>query len=121
MKKNNLFNELFSELSEADILAADLRHQVSRFIRNKRIELGMTQKQFAEYMDVTQGMVSKWESFSYNFSLEHIAAIFSKLKIDISFKANNASEEYENNITRYEFNPACTYTYSNQLSLNKGA
>ena len=120
MENKNYFNELFSELTESDILAGELRHQISKLIHNKRLELKMTQKQFAEYMGVTQGMVSKWESFGYNFSLDTIGEIFSKLKIDVAFKVNDISEEYSNNVTRYEFDNMRVYTYGGQ-SLNKGA
>ena len=96
MAKKDYFDEIFSNLSKADIIAGNLRHEISETIYNKRIALGMTQEQFAKHMGVSQGMVSKWESFSYNFSLEHIAEIFSKLEIDISFKTNDTFEEYTN-------------------------
>ena len=47
----------------------------------------MTQKEFAKFMGVTQGMISKWESAEYNFSVESIAQIAEKLgvTVDITF------------------------------------
>ena len=40
--------------------------KISAQIERERLEMGMSQKEFAEYMGVTQEMVSKWESREYN-------------------------------------------------------
>lgn len=39
----------------------------------------MDQKEFAKFMGVSQGMVSRWESGTYNFSVATLAEICSKL------------------------------------------
>lgn len=39
--------------------------KISARIERCRIEMGMNQQEFAKYMGVTQGMVSKWESREY--------------------------------------------------------
>lgn len=49
-----------------------------------RIEKGMTQTEFADFMGVSQGMVSKWESEDYNFTIEAIANICEKLDWDMN-------------------------------------
>ena len=46
----------------------------------------MTQKEFAKFMGVTQGMVSKWESGDYNFTIESICNILEKLDLDCNFE-----------------------------------
>jgi len=66
-------------LSKTDIYAAKAIAKISMFIYQYRRELNMTQKAFAEMMGVTQGMVSKWESADYNFSIDNIAQIAEKL------------------------------------------
>ena len=43
----------------------------------------MTQSEFAEYIGVSQGMVSKWESREYNFTIKSLNEIC--VKLDISF------------------------------------
>lgn len=59
--------------------------KVSANILKKRIQSGKTQKEFAKYMGVSQGMVSKWESGNYNFTIKAIAEIFDKLNISCKF------------------------------------
>lgn len=46
--------------------------------------MNMTQKEFAEYMDVSQGMVSKWESREYNFTIKSLNEICEKLQLCVS-------------------------------------
>lgn len=67
---------------------------ISANIERKRVELGMNQKQFAEYMGVSQGMVSKWESGEYNFTISTLNEICGKLNIKFIpyMKSNLASQ-----------------------------
>lgn len=67
MKKNNVAGlkdilQLFEDnVSVSDISASRYLGKISAAIVKKRVEMGMTQKQFSEYVGVSQGMVSKWE------------------------------------------------------------
>ena len=114
--RSDVFNSLFKTLSDSDILGADLRHQVSSAICLKRQELEMSQKEFSEFMGVSQSMVSKWESYSYNFSLNNVGDIFAKLDIPITFDMNNTDQKYTNNQS-YGSRPSITWS----TSLLKGA
>ena len=77
MKGNTkeMYEFISNYISKSDIYAASVIAKVSAFIINYRYKTGMTQKEFAEFMGITQGMVSKWESAEYNFSVESIAKI----------------------------------------------
>ena len=46
--------------------------------------MGLTQQEFAEYMGVTQGMVSKWESREYNFTIKTLNEICQKIDLELS-------------------------------------
>lgn len=82
---SELFNALTANLSPADIKSAMVIADISEKITSERLKRAMTQKEFAAFMGVTQGMVSKWESAEYNFTVESIAKIFEKLNLDFSF------------------------------------
>ncbi len=81
------FAKLLTERIPADILYKALTlSKISSQISFIRIEKGMSQKQFADFMGVSQSMVSKWENGDYNFSLCTLIDVFNKLnyKVDIS-------------------------------------
>lgn len=82
-----MFNYLSSHISKSDIYASKAIAKISMFIFKYRQDLNMTQKDFARMLGVSQGMVSKWESSEYNFTIQNIAQISEKLKVvfDIDF------------------------------------
>lgn len=48
-----------------------------------RIKMGKSQKEFAKFMNVSQGMVSRWESGTYNFTIETLSHIAHELNRSI--------------------------------------
>ena len=52
---------------------------ISASIESKRINLGLSQKEFANLLGVSQGMVSRYESGEYNFSIETLNELCSKI------------------------------------------
>ena len=71
-------------LSEAEVKSTIELAKISAKIEKRRQEMNMTQKEFAEYMDVSQGMVSKWESREYNFTIKSLNEICEKLQLCVS-------------------------------------
>ena len=61
---------LVSSLTKEQVKKLELIHEISMAIVHERKKLGMNQTEFAKFLGVTQGMVSKWESGEYNFTLE---------------------------------------------------
>lgn len=59
----------------------DMQIIISTMILDCRASKKLTQKEFAKFMGVSQGMVSKWESCEYNFTVDNIAKICDKLDI----------------------------------------
>ena len=88
---NEMYSLLASYISKSDIYAASVIAKVSAFIINYRNRTRMTQKEFANFMGVSQSMISKWESAEYNYSVESIAQIAEKLgyTFDVEFKPEN--------------------------------
>ena len=80
----DFFHVFEDALSSSDIMSSKVLSEISAYIVKSRAELGMTQKQFAKYMNVSQGMVSKWESSDYNFSVKTLADLAAKLGTDLT-------------------------------------
>ena len=59
MKGNTkeMYEFISNYISKSDIYAASVIAKVSAFIINYRYKTGMTQKEFAEFMGIKQGMV----------------------------------------------------------------
>lgn len=80
-KKTNWVSE---GLSDSEVKTIVELAKISARIERCRLEMGMTQKEFAEYMGVTQGMISKWESREYNFSIKTLNDICQKIDLELS-------------------------------------
>ena len=87
-------NEWLREgLSDSELKSILELAQISGKIERRRIELGMTQKEFADYMGVTQGMVSKLQIHKDHFltkqrtdvcsSIFHILQLTGKSKLSV--------------------------------------
>ncbi|MBQ4219280.1 MAG: helix-turn-helix transcriptional regulator [Butyrivibrio sp.] len=71
-------------LTEAEVKTAIELAKISARIERCRLDLGMTQQEFAKYIGVTQSMVSKWEGREYNFTIRTLNEICEKVNLDLS-------------------------------------
>lgn len=72
--------DFFEDLSDDKKEVIDLMAACAVFIHDKRLQLGLNQTQFGELFGASQGMVSKWESGDYNFTVQKLGEIFTVLK-----------------------------------------
>jgi transcriptional regulator with XRE-family HTH domain len=79
----SLLSALSDNLSAEEIALAGLKAEIASTIAGKRVRRGMNQKEFAEYMGVSQGLVSRWENGEANFTLQSLAEIAVKLDIKL--------------------------------------
>lgn len=91
---DDLFALFADTLSPADVLAAKLMGQVSSAITKERLNLNLTQKDFASYINATQSLVSRWEQGDYNFSINKIAEIASKLNLDVNITMEHPAQTH---------------------------
>ena len=94
MKLSEALADLAQDFSLADVIAAKLQAKIAIAITKKRLEYGMTQKEFAKKLNVSQGMVSKWESEDYNFTIESLAQIAEKLELNLEISLTPESDQY---------------------------
>lgn len=85
-----LFHSLTQEEKAVNAVMAD----ISYHIMDERRRRGMSQKEFAKLLGVSQGMVSRWESCDYNFSLEKAVSLFSRLglTVELQIRSDEANE-----------------------------
>lgn len=72
--------DFFEDLSDSKKEVIDLMAACAIFIHEKRLQLGMNQKEFGELFGASQGMVSKWESGDCNFTIQKLEEIIRVLK-----------------------------------------
>ena len=82
--------------------------------------MGMTQQEFAEYMGVTQGMVSKWESREYNFTIRSLNEIFHKLNFDFTVSIEKPCSKMNYKIIRWDNNLVRKNTHKNSWAKHIG-
>ena len=75
-------NWLTKGISEEQIKVEKALSVIAAEIYTKRTQMGMDQKAFAKFMGVSQGMVSRWESGTYNFSISTLIGICEKLELN---------------------------------------
>lgn len=104
LSMEDLLSALSENLSAEEILSADILSDLSTQITKERLRRKMTQSQFAELLEVSQGMISKWESKDYNFTIETLCKI--AVRLGWRFKALFVSSSHSG------FSSAITSSYS---------
>lgn len=89
-------------ISEAEVKTIVELAKISAKIERCRLDLGMTQKEFADYMGVTQGMVSKWESREYNFTIRSLNEICQKLGLTLSMNMEQPCSNPDYSIIKWD-------------------
>lgn len=120
---NDLFAIFEDVISTADVISADCQAKISSAIVKKRIELNLSQKAFAEKLGVSQGMVSKWESDDYNFTIQSLADIAAKLNMHLHVElvdevSDNPQYITPNNYNYYSYNNV-KFTIPKVISISK--
>ncbi len=98
---DTLLDGAFSELSKDEKMASNVLSDVALLISEKRISEGMSQKEFAEKLGISQGLLSRYESGSENLSVKKLSEIFCKLEIEpkLWFKDKACVSEAEDSIS----------------------
>lgn len=88
--------------SEAEVKTMVELAKISARIERCRIEMGMTQQEFAAYMGVSQGMVSKWESREYNFTIKALNEICQKIDLELSVRLEKPCAKSDYTIVKWD-------------------
>ena len=108
-----MIEKLADCLQNSDVMAAEQQAKIAAMIMRSRLDRQMSQKEFAEFMGVSQSMVSKWESEDYNFTIESLAKICDKLNLELDIEMRPYSE------AKSQYNQVSTWNvapYINRLA-----
>ncbi|WP_298016726.1 helix-turn-helix transcriptional regulator [uncultured Dysosmobacter sp.] len=98
MKNNTnlkaLLSALTESISDADLLLSAIQGELAATITSARIAKGMSQKDLATALDVTQALVSRWETGDVNFTLKTLVNIALKLGIKMRSPYVSADAPY---------------------------
>lgn len=114
-KKTNWVSE---GLSDTEVKTIVELAKISARIERCRIEMGMTQLEFAEYMGVSQGMVSKWESREYNFTIRTLNEICRKIDLELSVWVEKPCTKTDYTIIRWDEDKAVRCKEKNSWAKN---
>lgn len=84
----DLIDVIASKMGEAELAELTTLMEISSSISSQRKAKGLTQKEFAAKVGVSQGMVSRWESGDYNFSIKILSQIAVALDLELKCPLN---------------------------------
>lgn len=84
-----LLSSLSDEFSAEDLRFSDIASDLAAQIIERRVALGLTQKELAEKLGKSQDIVSKWENADCNFQIKTLIEISQRLNLPltISFRS----------------------------------
>ena len=89
---NEVMDTIFGNLPyTAEDRYYEILNNISIAVVDYRVKHGFSQKQLAEMLDVSQAMVSKYESGDYNISLKALVSLLDKLNIRMNIDFDGAS------------------------------
>jgi len=85
-------NWMISSLGSEEMVAAKIRAEVMFALQTFRQDHRYTQKQLAEILGVTQGLVSRWENGEENFTINTLAKIarVTDMRLELKFSRVSA-------------------------------
>jgi DNA-binding transcriptional regulator YiaG len=79
---------LFSDITPGDRLEARIKGEIAYALQKYRLDNNYTQMKFAEQLNVSQSMLSRWENAEENLTIKTIAKILGVLGVGITVKVN---------------------------------
>ena len=89
------------EVPESEVKATVELAKISAQIERSRLEKGMTQQEFAKYMGVSQGMISKWESREYNFTINTLNEICEKINLELTIDLQKKCNDSDYSVVKW--------------------
>ena len=91
-----LLTSLTENISDEELLLSTLQSDIAATITSTRNAKGLSQKDLADALDVSQSLVSRWESGDANFTLQTLVKI--AMTLDIKMR----SPYYPDRLPRFQ-------------------
>ena len=113
MKNHQILSEeeILKGIPLADVIKNKIISEVSTQLMSRRLDLDMTQEQFAKHINISQSLLSKYENGTENLTAKSIGDILGKLRLSVELKCtpimtdiiieNTKTHEITNNITYF--------------------
>lgn len=82
----DLFNLFKDDLNESDMLFTKINTQISSVLVKERLASNLSQSAFAEKNNVSQSLISRWESGDCNFTIKKLCEIAVALNLDLAIQ-----------------------------------
>jgi len=99
----DLIAALSENLSDTDLIKADIKSNIANSIINKRISMHLNQNGLAQKIKKSQATVSKWENGDTNFTIDSLVDIAADLDMEIYIKLRNHIEEKRSSVYSAEY------------------
>ncbi|MDR2572676.1 MAG: helix-turn-helix domain-containing protein [Oscillospiraceae bacterium] len=113
MKERRILSEedILKGIPLADVIKNNIISEVSTQLMSKRLDLRMTQDEFAKHIGISQSLLSKYENGTENLTAKSIGDILGRLGLTVELKCmpimtdmvveNTKTRQIENNITYF--------------------
>ena len=81
--EKKLFSAMSASINDEELILATLQGMIAAEISMRRQELGLSQKELAKKLQVSQGLVSRWERGDANFTLQTLVKVCLTLGLSI--------------------------------------
>lgn len=95
MKSISILETINEMFSKTEIDTAKTLAEISTQLASKRIDLKMSQTEFAKYLNISQAMVSKIERGDYNFTISNLIKIANKIGLEADIRLNDPKKAVE--------------------------
>lgn len=88
IEMQELFEKLTEQMTDEMVASADALSDIAVELVKYRVNHNLDQRQMAKLLNVSQPMISKYESGTYNFTVKTLFEIAYKLGININLEVN---------------------------------
>jgi len=88
MKRHNIVSEeeILKSIPLADVIKNKIISEVSTQLMSRRLDMAMTQEQFASHINISQSLLSKYENGTENLTAKSIGDILGKLSLSVDIR-----------------------------------